>query len=412
MVWCLCCLACGLMLLEGGCISGGATKKGSSAKFAKMVAASVPELSARNRSLLALYSAEVETSADKVISQSRSLATRRQALAWKAEAIPVLQTSLLNTDPVAAVLDTWVFLFQMNSYIDEPSVKSALGEFHPLVAETISNMNAEMERVVREGAPEANIADLREKASRWAAAHPIQGGLAGRQSLDPDLIEKIGQSDMGTMASIKGVEENLGDLSARLDSYNVYAPKQARWQAELLLSDLRRDPEVGAAMSDLRVISNTAAKASSNVDRMPELLRQAKEAVNADLDGQRLSTQMFLREERLETLDEVQQQRLATIAALHGERLAATADIRGERRAVLEAVHNEEVAALEDVNAMIERTTKDLDAKGRGLIDHFFMRALELVLLSLLLSSLVLWVMLRYVTKARNQGVRLFDRAA
>ena len=217
---------------------------------------------------------------------------------------------------------------------------------------------------------------------------------------------------MGTMASIKGVEENLGDLSARLDSYNVYAPKQARWQAELLLSDLRRDPEVGAAMSDLRVISNTAAKASSNVDRMPELLRQAKEAVNADLDGQRLSTQMFLREERLETLDEVQQQRLATIAALHGERLAATADIRGERRAVLEAVHNEEVAALEDVNAMIERTTKDLDAKGRGLIDHFFMRALELVLLSLLLSSLVLWVMLRYVTKARNQGVRLFDRAA
>ena len=149
MVWCLCCLACGLMLLEGGCISGGATKKGSSAKFAKMVAASVPELSARNRSLLALYSAEVETSADKVISQSRSLATRRQALAWKAEAIPVLQTSLLNTDPVAAVLDTWVFLFQMNSYIDEPSVKSALGEFHPLVAETISNMNAEMERFAR-----------------------------------------------------------------------------------------------------------------------------------------------------------------------------------------------------------------------------------------------------------------------
>jgi len=400
------------MLLEAGCMSGGVTRKASSAKFAKTVTSSVPELSARNRSLLALYSSEVETAADQIISKSPSPATRRQALAWKAEAIPVLQTSLLNTDPVAAVLDTWVFLFQMSSYMEEPSVKSALGEFHPLVAETISNMKAEMERIVREGAPTANIEGLREKASAWAAAHPIQASLAGRQSLDPDLIKKVGQSDLGTMASIKGVEENLGDLSARLDSYNAYAPKQARWQAELLLGDLRRDPEVSAALSNLMVLSSTAAKASGDIDRVPELLHQAKQAVNADLEGQRLSTQMFLREERLATLDELQRQRLSTIFALRGERLAATADIRAERQAVLESIHNDEVAALNDVNALVEKTTKDIDAKGRGLIDHFFIRALELVLLSLVLSSLVLWVMLRYVIRARARGVRLLDRAA
>ena len=119
----LCCLVCGLMLSEVGCLSGGTTRKASSAKFAKHVTSSVPELSSRNRSLLAIYSAEVETAADEIILKSPSPATRRQALAWKAEAIPVLQTSLLNTDPVAAVLDTWTFPFP-----DERVYAGTIGE--------------------------------------------------------------------------------------------------------------------------------------------------------------------------------------------------------------------------------------------------------------------------------------------
>jgi hypothetical protein len=408
----LCCLVCGLLLSEVGCLSGGTTRKASSAKFAKHVTSSVPELSSRNRSLLAIYSAEVETKADEIILKSRSPATRRQALAWKAEAIPVLQTSLLNTDPVAAVLDTWTFLFQMSAYMQGPSVKSALGEFYPVVAETISNMNAEMERVVRAGAPTADIADLRQKASVWAQAHPIRTSIAGRQSVDPDLIRKVGQSDLGTMASVKSVGESLGDLAARLDSYNAYVPKQARWQAELLLSDLTRDPQVSGAMSNLAVLSNAAAKASSNVDRMPDLLRRTSQALNAGLESQRLSTQAFLREERLETLDELQRQRLDTIAAMRGERLAATADIRVERQAVLDAIRSDETAALADVNALVEKATKDLDAHGHGLIDHFFKRALQLMLLFLSLFALVAWVLLRSVAKTGAQRRRLFDRAA
>jgi hypothetical protein len=300
----------------------------------------------------------------------------------------------------------------MSAYMDEPAVKSALGEFHPLVAETIRNMNAEMERVVREGAPTANIADLSQKVSAWAQAHPIRASIAGRRSLDPDLIRKVGQSDLGTMASVKAVGESLGDLSARLDSYNAYAPKQARWQAELLLSDLRRDPQVSGAMSNLVVLSNAAAKASSNVDRMPELLRQTSQALNASLDGQRLSTQAFLREERLETLDELQRQRLDTIAAMRGERLAATADIRVERQVVLDAIRNDESVALADVNALVEKATKDLDTHGRGLIDHFFRRALLLMLLFFSLFSLVAWILLRSVRKAQTQREKLFDRAA
>ena len=409
----LCCVLCGLMLLAAACASGGSTRKTSSAKVAKNVTSSVPELSARNQSLLALYSAQIETAADKIILESPSPASRRQALEWKAEAIPVMQTCLLKTDPVAAVLDAWAFIFQMNAYMARSAVKQTLGESHPVVAETLTNMDAEMARVVRAVAPDANVADLRQRVTAWAEAHPVQFSLAGRQSADPDVIKKAGEADLGTMASIKALGESIGDLTARLDAYNVYAPKQARWQAELLLSDVARNPQVSTALSNFVVLSNTAAKASSSMDRIPEVVAQAREAVRADIEGQRLSTQAFLREERLQTLDALQQERIATVAAMRGERLAATADLRGERQVVLDAIRNDEVAVMNDLRTMSGKAVQDLDARGRNLIDHFFLRALELMLLTLVLLSLVAWILLRrFSRRPRDRGETLFDRAA
>src|SRR5260370_3492984 len=382
-------------------------------KLAQNVKSSAGELSSRNQSLLCLYSAEIEAAADKIIQDSPSPVARRQALVWKAEAIPALQTSLLKTDPVAAVVDTWVFIFQMTAYMERPAMKDEFGGFHSVVAETLKNMDAEMEQLIRAAAPSANVADLRQRAGAWAEAHPIPAGLAGRQSTDPEVIRKAGESDLGAMASIKALGESLGDLTARLDSYNIYLPKQARWQAELLVSDLTRNAQVEAVMSNFVVLSNTLAKASSSMENMPELMGQAREAVRADVEGQRLAAQAFLREERLQTLNALQQERIATVAAMRSERLAATADLRGERQVVLDALHNEEVAVMNDFNAASEKAIKDLDSRGRGLIDHFFLRALELMLLALVLGSFAAWILLRWFPGRRPQlGERFLDRPA
>ena len=290
------------MLLALGC-SSGTTRKTSSVKSAKNVTSSVPELSSRNQSLLAIYSAEVEVAADRIISEAPSPVARRRGLVWKAEAIPVLQASLLNTDPVAALLDTWVFIFQMGTFMDQAPAKGDLGEFHSVVAETIKSMDSQMEQIVLAGAPNANVADLRQKVIAWAAAHPIRGSLAGRQSVDAELIRKVGYADLGTMASIKALSESLGDLTARLDSYNAYLPKQARWQAELLLQDVTREPQVNAALANLATLSDTAAKTASSMDHMPEVMGQARVAVREDVQGQRLAMQDFFRQERLETIN-------------------------------------------------------------------------------------------------------------
>jgi hypothetical protein len=397
-----CCMFCGFLLLVPGRMCNGQTKKTASYKSAKNVKSSAAELSSRNQSLLARYSAEVETAADKIISGSSSPSARRQALVWKAEAIPLMQTSLLNTDPIAAVLDTWAFLFQMTAFMEQPTLQQIMGSSYPVVAETLRNMEGEMERLVESAAPKANLADLRQRVRGWAEAHPIEDSLASRQSADPDVIRKVGQTNLGTIASIKELAESMGDLSARLDSYNLYLPKEARWQAELFVADLERDPQVSAALSYLGALASSAAK----------------------IDNERLSTQDFVRQERLETLDNLQQQRIATIAALHAERLGATADLhaerlgatadlRKERQTLLSALRDDEAAVMNDVKATSEQDIKTLGTKAHDLIDQLFLRAVELMLLTLVLSSLVAWILLRrFSARPPDRAERRFQRAA
>jgi hypothetical protein len=381
-------------------------------KAAKNVKGSAAELSARNQSLLGRYSAEIETAADKIIQESPSPVTRRQALLWKADAIPVLQTSLLNTDPVAAVVDTWAFLFQMRTYMEQPAVKQRWGEVQPSVMETIDKMEAEMQQLVQAAAPSADLAAGRQKVASWAAAHPIETGLAGRTSADTELI-RAEQSAMGAVAAVRAIEESIGDLTARLDSYNAYLPKQARWQAELMLSDVALDPQMGKAMSNLGTVSNALEKTSNSMERMPDLVGQTRAAVLADVNGQRLAMQAFLRQERLETLDALNRDRIATIADMRNERLAATADLRGERQIVLDGLHNEQVEVMKSVETISDKELSDFDARARGLIDHFFLRALELFLLMLVLSSLAVWILLRRLAPRRwNRLEGRYDKAA
>ena len=398
----------GVALLLAGCVSR-TTTKAKSVKSVKNLESSAAELSARNHSLLGRYSAQIETAADKVIFESVSPDARRQALVWKAEAIPVLQQTLLNLDPVAAVFDTWVFLFQMTEYMERPAIKQRFGESYPEVAETLKQLESEMQELVLEAAPSAHQAALRQKAASWAEAHPVRGSLAGRQSVAPERIRELGESDLGAMASIKTLTESLGDLTARLDSYSAYLPKQARWQTELLLNDLARSPTFGATRSNFATVSDALAKTSSSIEKMPELIGQADKAVA----NQRLAVQDFLQYERLQLFNSMDQQRVALLSAVDRQRQEVTADLSGERQIVLEALHSEREAAINDVRSAGDRALQDFDARARGLINHFFWRALELMLITLALCAVAVWLLLRRFARRRpDRGQVLYDRAA
>jgi hypothetical protein len=180
------------------------------------------------------------------------------------------------------------------------------------------------------------------------------------------------------------------------------------------MSDVTHDRRFSTVASNLAVVSRALDKTSNTVERMPELADQARAALLADVEGQRLAAQSFLRSERLQTLDSLTQERMGAMADLRGERLAATADLRGERQIVLDSLHNQEIAMMNDMHALSEQTAKDFDARSRNLIDHLFWRAVELMLIALVLCSLAAWILLRRIASKRSTDDHQasLDRAA
>jgi len=59
---------------------------------------------------------------------------------------------------------------------------------------------------------------------------------------------------------------------------------------------------------------------------------------------------------------------------------------------------------MNSIRGMSEATIKEMDNRGRVLIDHFFVRALELLLLTLALLALGAWLLLRMFTRTAGRG--------
>jgi uncharacterized protein with PQ loop repeat len=263
----------------------------------------------------------------------------------------------------------------MTAFMERPALKQAMGDFYPVVSETLRNMESQMERLVQSAAPNANLADVRQRVRNWAETHPIQDSLASRQSADPDVIKKVGQTNLGAMGSIKELAETMGGLSARLDSYNLYLPKQARWQAELFLEDLKRDPEVNAALSHIGTLANAAANVNNERLSLQESLcsKSACKILDA-VQQQRIAILAALHAERVGAITDLHAERLDTMANLHAERLGATADLRMERQSVLNALRDQEMAVMNDIRATSEQDIQTLSARGHNLIDDLFLR--------------------------------------
>ena len=153
---------------------------------------------------------------------------------------------LAEPDPVAAVLDTWAFIFQMTAYMERPASKQRMGKSYPVVVETLRNMDAEMERLILMAAPTANVADLRQRVGAWAEAHPIQASLTGRQSVDPDVIQKVGQSDLGIKPRSKRWRK-------------VWATLRAAWILTTCTSQSRRAGRLNSCLRISRMTRRSAA---------------------------------------------------------------------------------------------------------------------------------------------------------
>ena len=336
----------------------------------------VGTLRIRVRDLARRLPGMLEVLAEDIATHTDSAPVRRAMLEFKTNAVPTLQAALFQPDPVAALVDAWALVAQLQDLLP----KRAAGVSPEVLARArdgLRQVEAELEAQWKELADTDDLSQVRERVHQWASEHPLEGHAYARESTVSLLAGLTDQSQQRLTRRAATLMEDTRDLTARLDLYAGSLPRQARWQAELaatqMFSSALDAPALRTALGEL--------------DRTVDILDR--------FGGLAANTPALVARERAAVLDALERERLALQGFVSSERQAVLASVGQERAAVVEALRAERVATLQQVDGLAGGWVDHAFERATHLVDRVFLWLLGLALLMLVGGLLIAAVVTR-----------------
>ena len=336
------------------------------------VSLSAVQLRAGVNELAERFAGRLEATVDRIRSETPDPGVRRRALAFKVDSVPAVYMAAYRIDPLTAAADLWALAFQIAQYVEDGRGRDAFGSEQPLAQQCARDLIADADTVVRDAVtgPEA-FTRARARIEGWVRDHPIEQTLSSRPSVAAFMV-RLQSEERDLFTELGLVSDTIANLSERLNAYAAQLPKQARWQAELLVSEFASEHAVEGTLDDIRTVVATARTANDLLSGVPDFFRD---------------TGSFIRDtaatERRAALGEVDRQRARTLEYLTSEREAVLAALREERIAVVSALRQDRSEAFREAEAIEGRTARAFARGLRDLIDYTLLRlALLLIVLT------------------------------
>ena len=142
--------------------------------------------------------------------------------------------------------------------------------------------------------------------------------------------------------------------------------------------------EIDQSLSDLTDIPVAVDNLRLFAEGSVEELMQEKDALLGQLEGEVGS----LGELYAGTLAFVRAERMAATADLQAERAIVLATLQAERKIALEAVHEQRSLMMEEVEALSEVAMGHFGTRIENVIDHFFLRLAQLLLVLVVIGAI------------------------
>jgi hypothetical protein len=321
----------------------------------------------------------IEQTGDRVLSQTLDPELRRRALLWKLEGSAAFQQALLRPDPLAATIETWALAIQIEDTVETGELRGAFGSLQPIVQEGAravrSAIDVESQAIARK--PEGH-AKARDFVTGWAHEHPITLPFSARPTIQPLLARMASSKELGLVEAFGGATASFEDFNTRVDIYAAFAPKSARWQAELAALDAARSDTGRLALAALQSAQGVLSRADSLLSA--DGVKQLSGAAVTSLRGERVAVLGDLDRQRIDAFDRLGKERQAVLGNVEGQRLATLADLDAKL-----------IRGLDGAEALRARTMTDLEAVANRLL--FRMGLVVAVLMAL--GALLVWLVLR-----------------
>jgi hypothetical protein len=402
-----------LILLVSGC--------STVEKRSQLLEASVPKTersdflmtpavaSIRVQALAPIYSGVIERTADEIIDQSTDPEVTRDAYLWKMNAIPASYAALFNSDPFVALLDVWAFNRQMDHYFRTGKGKESFGQWSPTALAAVEQLQGEVEKIIENVRASGDLPKAREGVELWAREHPIEDPIFTRYSAVVDFADVAAKVGVSTLGSMGNLVYDLDDLTAQLAVYFQHLPKQARWQAELAVSDILPADRIDYLLEQLTDANTSLTRGVLVAEGMPGLIHSEMGIALEALRRERIEAMKSLDRQRLDTMRWASAERDSIMDEVRDEGFQLTHSLTEDTKALLETriaqLLIERDLTLKEMEIIANRVVKNsLMESKQQIIDHFIFRIAQLLGAFLILCLIAGGIFLAVIRKRSDSG--------
>lgn len=232
------------------------------------------------------FSAVTEGAADQIIALTEDEAIRNAAMRWKMQAIPVCHLTCFRNNPLAGLIDTWLLCAQLRSYFSKGAGRELFGEHQAIAVETAESLLSNITTSARIVMPPAGFSNIEKLVEEALADHPIRQSISSRVTPLDDFAQ-FSRRSRGALAAIEDVEYQLQHFARRTQIFAEHLPKQVRWQAELLTTEIVRKTRAVALVTELDDLEQAVKRLSAEASEIRELVSRERSRVEEAIARER-----------------------------------------------------------------------------------------------------------------------------
>jgi len=198
-----------------------------------------------------------------------------------------------------------------------------------------------------------------------------------------------GKNELDVFRTVGSLALSVEDVAIRLFLYMDLLTKQARWQSELLMADIDKDAEIQSALKSLEELVSLVNRLAPVIETAPDIVTRETEEVLQTLQQERITLIANVDQQRIDTLVYLTRERTATIEALRSAQQDATEVLQSEREVILTSIETQRKALMADIEGTSNRIVQKSLRQSKKVVDHFFMRVLQLMALLFLLGMAI-----------------------
>jgi hypothetical protein len=316
------------------------------------------------------FAAEVDLAASAIERRALDSTLRRNAVLWKARAIPEMRKACFRLEPVSALVDAWILVRQMDQFFRTATGAEAFGALQPQVLEVSHRLVVQVREIGDSitVSPQTRAEFERKFVDPWLAQHPLQDMSFVRESPIARFAEQS-RAAGDTFQSVGTMEDVAIALSQQLRIYLADLPRQLRGELDLMRWDILPPEGVASMQGDLHRSAGAADRLAASAEGMPEVALNERRIVLEELSRQRALVMEAISVEREQAvgamvrgfategnalLRSVEAQRLATLEWATAERHETIAAVRRELSGSIQALRGERAIVVDELRHMVD----------------------------------------------------------